>query len=276
MAHDVPFTVLVVGGSDPTGGAGIQGDLRTLAAHGVHPTAVVAALTAQNHRGVHAVADVGADLVVAQVEAVLAQVAPRAVKTGMLLAPETAAAVAQALGSVTAPLVVDPVLGASAGGALARPGLPAALAAHLFPRAAVVTPNLDEAAVVLGGPVAPGGEAEAAARLRATWRCGAVLLKGGHGVGPLATDWLATADRVLALSLPRLAVRDGHGSGCALATSLAARLGRGEDVATAAAGAKAYLHRALAAARPLGIGRGPVRHDVPVDADTGRPTVGPA
>lgn len=273
MAHDVPFTVLVVGGSDPTGGAGVQGDLRTLAAHRTYGTAVVAAVTAQNHRGVVAVADVGADLVVAQVEAVLAQVAPRAVKVGMVLSPETAAATGKALASLRVPRVVDPVLQASAGGTLARPGLTTALATHLFAGAALVTPNLSEAAVFLGRPVAEGEGPVVAPLLRRTWGCAAVLLKGGHGAGPVATDWLATDAGAFALSLPRLATAHGHGSGCALATSIAVRLGRGDDVVTAVAGAKAYLHRALAAARALGVGRGPVGHDVPDDAPEPRPTV---
>jgi hydroxymethylpyrimidine/phosphomethylpyrimidine kinase len=189
----LPFTVLSIGGSDPTGGAGVAGDLKTVAAHGAYGAAVVAAVTAQNHRGVTAAVEIAPDLVRAQVEAVLAQVAPRAVKTGMLFAPATVAAVGRALANLGAPLVVDPVLSASAGGTLARAGLLEALAAHLLPRAAVVTPNLDEAAAALGWAVAPGAEVAAARALRSRWGGVAVLLKGGHGTGDRAVDVLATA-----------------------------------------------------------------------------------
>lgn len=266
MAEALPFTVLSVGGTDPTAGAGVAGDLKTIAAHGGYGTAAVAAVTAQNHRGVTAAVEVAPDVVRAQIEAVLGQVPPRAVKTGMLLSPTNVVAVARALAGLAVPLVVDPVLAASAGGALARAGLLEALAAHLLPRATLVTPNLDEAAAALGWAVAPGAEVAAARALRSRWGGVALLLKGGHGAGDQAVDVLATEAGVFTLSLPRLPGRDGHGSGCALATSIACRLGRGEPLLTAVVGAKAYLHRALAAATPLGSGRGPVRHDVPADA----------
>lgn len=259
-------TLLTIGGVDPLGGAGVTADARTCAAHGAGSATVVAALTAQNHRGVHAVRDAGADFVRLQLAAVLAQVTPDAAKTGMLLDKATVAAVADGLKGWTGFLVVDPVLSATAGGTLARTGLLDALAAHLLPRAAVVTPNLDEAAAALGAPVPPDGLAAAARVLRARWRTAAVLLKGGHAGGHAAVDVLATADATHAFSLPRLPVANGHGSGCALATSLALRLARGDGLLVAVAGAKAYLHRALAAAQPLGAGRGPVRHDVPTDA----------
>lgn len=262
-----PFTVLSIGGSDPLCGAGIQGDLATFAAHGVLGTTVVAAVTAQNHAGVTAVAEVTADLVAAQLEAVFGQVTPRAVKTGMLWSPETVETVARALRGKALPLVVDPVLAASAGGALARSGLAAALAHALLPLATLATPNLDEAAIFLGRPVGPADAAEAAAVLRRLWGCRGVLVKGGHAGGDRAIDVLATEAGTVTFSLPRVATGDGHGSGCALSASLAVRLGRGDDLSTAVAGAKAYLHRALAAARPLGRGRGPVRHDVAADAE---------
>src|SRR5690606_27923208 len=146
----------------------------------------------QNHRGVTAAVEVAPDLVRAQVEAVLAQGAPRAVETGMLFAPATVAAVGRALANLGAPLVLAPVLSASAGATLARAGLLEALAAHLLPRAAVVTPNPDEAAAALGWAVAPGAEVAAARALRSRWGGVAVLLKGGHATGDLAVDVLAT------------------------------------------------------------------------------------
>lgn len=265
MRIDRTFTVLACGGTDPTGGAGVEGDLATLAAHGVWGTAVVTAVTAQNAAGVTAVHGIPADVVVRQIEAVLGQVPPRAVKTGMLLSAATARAVAGALARAAVPCVVDPVLGATAGGVpLADPDLAAALVAHMAPIARLFTPNLDEADVLLGRAVGRGEEAAAAEALRR--RLGTdVLLKGGHAGGAEAVDWLATARGVRAFSLPRVATPHGHGSGCALASSLAVRLGRGDDLDAAVAGAKAYLHRALAAAGPLGSGRGSVRHEVPAD-----------
>lgn len=265
MGNGDPFSVLSIAGSDPTGGAGVQGDLKTFAAHGAFGMAVVAALTAQNHRGVAAAAPVLSGFVVQCLEAVLDQAAPAGTKTGMLLTPEVAEAVGACLArrpEGRRHLVVDPVLWATAGGALARTGLLDALRRAIVPLAEVVTPNLDEGAAVLGRPIEPGEERDAAQALWRAFGGPAVLLKGGHARGA-PTDHLATAQGVEAFTLPRLDVHDGHGAGCALSASLAVRLGRGEPLSVAVAGAKAYVHRALAAARPLGCGRGPVRHDVP-------------
>lgn len=270
MGNGDLFSVLSVAGSDPTGGAGVQGDLKTFSAHGAYGMAVVAALTAQNHLGVVATSPVSPAFVVQCLEAVLDQAVPAGTKTGMLLTPEVAEAVAACLSARPEGrlhLVVDPVLRATAGGDLARAGLLDALVRRVFPLAEVVTPNLDEGAALLGRAIGVGEERDAAAAL---WRaCGgpAILLKGGHASGA-PVDHLATARGVESFTLPRLDVRDGHGAGCALSASLAVRLGRGEPLRVAVAGAKAYVHRALAAARPLGAGRGPVRHDVPADAAT--------
>jgi hydroxymethylpyrimidine/phosphomethylpyrimidine kinase len=226
--------------------------------------AVVTAVTAQNAYGVTGVHPVPPEVVVGQLEAVLAQVSPRAVKTGMLWSAATARAASAALAGVRAPIVVDPVLTATAGGApLAEADLAGALVERLAPLATLVTPNLDEGAVLLGREIAPGEEAEAAAALRRLLRTD-VLLKGGHARGPLSVDHLATGAGVQAFSKPRVPTPHGHGSGCALAASLAVRLGRGDPLADAVAGATAYVVRALEAAEPLGRGRGPVRHDVPV------------
>jgi len=253
--------VVTVAGSDPTGGAGLQGDLKTFAAHGVHGAAVVAAITVQNHAGVREVAGVEPRLVVAQLEAVLDQVTPAAGKTGMLHRAETARALADLLRRRPLPyLVVDPVLEATAGGLLAEPGLVRALVEHLFPLATVVTPNLPEAAALLGRAVPPE-DAEEAARALVALGCAAALVKGGHAPGP-PTDVLATRSGVVRWTSPRIETRDGHGAGCALAASIAARLATGSPLDRAVEGARAYVRRALEAAVPLGRGRGPVRHDV--------------
>ncbi len=269
MGNGDPFSVLSIAGSDPTGGAGLQGDLKTFAAHRAYGMAVPAALTAQNHLGVAAVAPVAAAFVVASLEAVLDQAAPAATKTGMLLTAEVAEAVGACLArrpEGRRHLVVDPVLRATAGGALAERGLLDALRRAVLPLAELVTPNLDEAGVLLGRAIGPGEERDAAVALHRLLGGPAVLLKGGHSHGE-PIDYLAhLAPRKLevgAYTLPRLEIRDGHGAGCALSASIAVRLGRGEPLTIAVAGAKAYVHRALAAARPLGNGRGPVRHDVP-------------
>jgi hydroxymethylpyrimidine/phosphomethylpyrimidine kinase len=254
--------VLTVAGSDPTGGAGVQGDLKTFAAHGVFGMAAVAAITAQNDAGVLSVTPVDPLVVAEQVEAVLDQVAPQAGKTGMLLLPETVRMVARVLRARRVPnLVVDPVLEATAGGALAAPGFLEALVEEVFPLAALVTPNLAEAAALLRRPTVAPEEVDDAARAILDLGCPAVLVKGGHGKGP-ATDVLAAGGEVVRLVGDRVPTTHGHGAGCALSASIAARLALGDPLLRAVEGAKAYVRRALEAAVPLGRGRGPVRHDV--------------
>ncbi len=251
-----------IAGSDPTGGAGLQGDLKTFAAHGVRGTAVVSALTVQGARGVSRVEAVAPDLVAEQLRVVLEEVRPRALKTGMLWDGPTIRAVASLLEAAPrAPLVVDPVLAASAGGDLLRPEALPALLEALLPLATVITPNLPEAARLLGRATIAPGEEDDAARALLRLGCRAVLLKGGHGVGPEAVDVLATPSGVQRFALRRLPGADPHGTGCALSAALAARLGLGRPLEVAVAGAKAYVHRALVAA-----GGGPLVHAVPAEA----------
>jgi len=260
------FIVACVAGSDPTGGAGLQADLKTFAAHGVVGTAIVSAVTVQNHEGVRAVVAIAPEVVAAQLEALLDQVVPRAIKTGMLHSAETAVAVAEVLARrPIAHLVVDPVFTATAGGSLAAPSLAEALSSRLLPMAALVTPNWDEAGVLLGRPVLEADAPRAAVELFRRLDGPAVLLKGGHGHGPESTDVLVTAHGVVSLTAPRISTPHGHGTGCALSASIVARLARGDRMESAIRGAKAYVHRALLAARPLGVGRGPVAHDVAAD-----------
>lgn len=266
MRTEETFIVASIAGSDPTGGAGLQGDLKTFAAHGVVGTAIVAAVTVQNHGGVRAVFAIPPEVVAAQFEALLDQVVPRAIKTGMLLSAETVAAVADVLARRPIPLlVVDPVLRASAGGALASPSFPAALSSRLLPLAALVTPNFEEAGALLGRAVTEADAASAAVELFRRLDGPAVLLKGGHGRGMDSVDVLVTAHGVVSLGATRVATTHGHGTGCALSASIAARLARGDRMEDAVRGAKAYVHRALLAARPLGSGRGPVAHGVTAD-----------
>ena len=262
-----PFIVLSVAGSDPTGGAGIQGDLKTFATHGVHGTAVVAAVTVQNANGVRAIHAIPPPLVAAQMETLFEQAAPRAMKTGMLHSPETVAAVAGVLARwPVGNLVVDPVLAATSGGALAEPGLLDAMRSHLVPLARLVTPNRAEASALLHRRIDDADAEPAARALLAALGCGAVLLKGGHARGP-ATDVLATRDWVLEFTLPRIETPHGHGTGCALSAAITARLALGADLPQAVQGAKAWVYRGLASAVALGSGRGCVDHSAPLEQD---------
>lgn len=252
-----------IAGSDPTGGAGLQGDLKTFAAHGVYGTAVVTAITVQGRRGVTRVDAAGADLVGEQLDVVLDEVGPRGLKTGMLWDAETIRVVASRLRHAPFAVVVDPVLAATTGGNLLHPDALTALRDDLLPLATICTPNLLEGARLLGtGAIADEGMAEAAVALLDLGP-EAVLLKGGHGGGAEAVDVLATrGGDVTHLRLPRLAGANAHGTGCALAASLAARLALGDGLREAAEGAKAYVHRALAAAAARGR-EAILVHDVP-------------
>ncbi len=253
-----------IAGSDPTGGAGLQGDLKTFAAHRVYGTAVVTAITVQGRRGVTRVEAAGADLVGEQLDVVLEEVVPQGLKTGMLWDAATIRVVARRLGEAAFPVVVDPVLAATTGGDLLHPDALTALRDDLLPLATICTPNLLEGARLLGVGAIADEDMAAAAVAILDLGPGAVLLKGGHAGGSDAVDVLATRTAGVAeLRLPRLAGANAHGTGCALAASLAARLARGDDLRQAADGAKAYVHRALAAAAARGR-EAILVHDVPV------------
>ena len=255
-----PPVVLSIAGSDPSGGAGLQADLVTFAAHGLLGQGVVTALTVQSTRGVLAVHPVEPALVRAQLDALLEVEAPAAVKLGMLACAETVQTVAERLASDdlgAVPVVLDPVLAATRGPELLAAGGLEALRAALLPRVDVLTPNLDEAASLLGRPV---GEVllrpEAACRALAALGPRAVLLKGGHAGGATSEDLLFCDDAWLRLAADRVDTPNDHGTGCALASALAARLARGEELRAAARGAKGFVTRALAAAREWNFGEG--------------------
>jgi hydroxymethylpyrimidine/phosphomethylpyrimidine kinase len=249
MTEPSRIPVLSIAGSDPTGGAGLQGDLKTFCAHGVDGAAVVTAVTVQGRAGVARVDPVDPATVAAQVRVVLEEVRPRGIKTGMLWSGSIVRAVAEILGRRgNAPLVVDPVLAASAGGELLVPDALAALRELLLPLADLVTPNLPEAAALLGVAAIPDEEQADAARSLLALGAQAVLLKGGHGGGDTAIDVLALPGQLERLSLPRIPDANAHGTGCALSASITTRLARGEPLPAAVRGAKAYVHRAIAAA----------------------------
>jgi hydroxymethylpyrimidine/phosphomethylpyrimidine kinase len=264
---------LTIAGSDSSGGAGIQADLKTFSAFGVYGASVLTALTAQNTRGVQGVHPVPPDFVVAQMVSVLDDLDVKAIKTGMLADAAIIGAVVDALTAHAPgiPLVVDPVMVATSGDVLLARDAIETVRQRLIPRATLITPNLPEAAELLGEPIART-EAEACAQLGRLTAIGAraVLLKGGHGDGDEAVDLLALDGRVIRLADRRIATRNTHGTGCTLSAAIAARLAIGDDLETAVAAAKRYVHDAIDAGRDLGVGQGngPVDHLFAMPAPT--------
>ena len=251
--------VLVVAGSDSGGGAGIQADIKAVMAMGGYAATAITALTAQNTLGVHAVLAVPAEFVRAQMAAVLDDIGADAVKTGMLGSAEIVEAVADALTrrAPAVPLVLDPVMLAKGGAPLlAGPALQV-LRTRLLPLAALLTPNLPEAEELLGHPI--HDPAQAAQALRAIGPQ-AVLLKGGHAEGPTVVDVLADASGTARFERPRIATRHTHGTGCTLASAIAALLARGMKLRDAVRGARDYVQEAIRTAPGLGAGHGPLNH----------------
>lgn len=255
-------TVITVAGSDPSGGAGIQADLKTFSALGVYGGAVITALTAQNTRGVTGVLPIPGAFVAEQLDALFADLDVRAVKTGMLGSPDVVEAVADAARRHGIQnLVVDPVMVATSGDRLVDDATVEAIRDRLLPLATVVTPNLPEAAALLG--VASVSAAEAAAAAVDLHAKGpAALVKGGHADGPDAVDVLADDGGILELRAPRVPTANTHGTGCTLSSAIAVGLGHGRPLRDAVRDAKSYLTEALLAADQLHIGggHGPVHH----------------
>ena len=255
---------LTIAGSDSSGGAGIQADLKTLAAFGVYGASALTALTAQNTRGVVAVDAVAARFVVAQMEAVLSDLDVGAIKTGMLANAAIVAEVADRLRvELGRPIVVDPVMVATSGHVLLEPDAIDALKRQLLPKAFLVTPNLSEAARLLGADEAVS-EAQTVAQARAllNFGCKAVLLKGGHGSGNEAVDILCDGAGIERFVRPRIDTRNTHGTGCTLSAAIVALLAHGVGLREAVARAKQFVWLALHEGRRLriGNGRGPVDH----------------
>jgi hydroxymethylpyrimidine kinase/phosphomethylpyrimidine kinase len=256
--------VLSIAGLDPSGGAGIAADLKTFAALRCNGMAVITALTAQNTQGVRAVHVPPADFSAAQINAIFEDIEVAAVKIGMLACGAIAEEVAGRLAHYKPRFIVlDPVLAATSGDALATSDTAGAIVRHLFPLATLVTPNLLEAARLSGQVVA--GDLEGmrrAARALHGRGAKAVLVKGGHLGGPTSDDLFFEQESFRLLSAPRLETRDTHGTGCTLSSAIAAFLAHGYTLPDAIAAAKAYLNGALAAAASLnaGHGSGPLNH----------------
>ena len=253
---------LTIAGSDSGGGAGIQADLKTFSALGVYGASVLTAVTAQNTRTVAAVHAIPPQMIHAQIRAVLDDLDVRAVKIGMLGSAEAARAVADALAGRGLPVVLDPVMIAKSGDPLIEDEAIAALKDRLLPQATVLTPNLPEAARLLGRAPAED-EAEVLAQGKALLALGPrwVLMKGGHAGGAICTDRLVGPER-RDHAAPRLATRNTHGTGCTLSSAIAAGLAQGMAVPAAVERAHGWLHGAILAADRLriGSGHGPVHH----------------
>ncbi|WP_374999692.1 bifunctional hydroxymethylpyrimidine kinase/phosphomethylpyrimidine kinase [Aeromicrobium sp. CTD01-1L150] len=255
--------MLSVAGSDPSGGAGIQADLKTATALGVYAGAVLTALTAQNTTGVQGIHAVPPEFVGTQLESVLTDLDVRAVKIGMLGAPEVAAVVADALRRRPVPAVVlDPVMVASSGDRLVPQETIEVIATELLPLATVVTPNVPEAQILTGAAVDDLAGLELAGQLLVEAGARAALVKGGHLSGAESIDLLVTGEGAQKLAAPRVETPHTHGTGCTLSSAVAAFLVRGEPLQEAVARAKDYLVAALASGsrRDVGAGHGPVDH----------------
>ena len=254
-------TALTIAGSDSGGGAGIQADLKTFAAHGVFGTSAVTAVTAQNTLGVIAWQAMPADLVTAQIEAVAADFDLAAVKIGMLANAAIVEAVAAAIVELDLPdVIVDPVMVAKGGDRLLEGDAVDALRRELLPRTRVLTPNVPEAEVLSGMRIASVDDMRSAARRILTFGPRVVLVKGGHLDGPDSVDVAVTADASLELRRPRLPTTNTHGTGCTLSSAIAANLGLGLELREALERAREYLDGAIRHAPGLGRGHGPLGH----------------
>jgi len=253
---------LTIAGSDSGGGAGIQADLKTFAAFDVYGASVVTALTAQNTRGVKAIAAVEPAFVAAQIDAVLDDLDVGAVKTGMLLSAAVIDVVVDRLAArPPRHLVVDPVLVATSGEPLLEPAAIVRLRERLVPLATLVTPNLREAEALTGRPVTRSADLRDAARALLDLGARAVLVKGGHLEGE-ALDLLDDGKSVRELSAPRIARPDAHGTGCTLSAAIAAGLARGLELGAAVVAAKRYVTHAIESASRVGQGA-PALHHLP-------------
>jgi hydroxymethylpyrimidine/phosphomethylpyrimidine kinase len=255
---------MTIAGSDSGGGAGIQADLKTFHQFGVHGTTAITALTAQNTMGVGAVHPVPPAFLHAQLDCLIADLPPDAVKTGMLSEASLVEVVVSVARAQQWPaLVVDPVMVASSGDRLLSPDAEAILRDELLPLARVVTPNLDEAEILLGQEVRDAASMERAGRALVALGARAALVKGGHLDGDIVTDVLVTADETRRFTRPRLNIPGAHGTGCTLSAAIATGLAVGRPLGVSVEDALRYVNRAMQAALALGRGHPPLNHAVP-------------
>lgn len=261
--HEYP-RVLTIAGSDSGGGAGIQADLKTFSALGCFGTTAITALTAQNTQGVRSIHGVPASMLKDQIDAVIEDIGVHAVKIGMLHAPDIVMTVAEAIDRHALPhVVLDPVMVATSGAVLIDSPAVNVLVHELFGRAQVITPNLDEASMLVGRKLRSESDMEAAAQEMLSKGARAVLLKGGHLVGDQVSDLLLTQDGLKHwMRAPRIATANTHGTGCTLSSAIAAHLAHGETLLDAIEAARNFVRGALQAGASVrtGAGSGPLNH----------------
>ncbi len=252
--------VLTIAGVDPSGGAGVLADVKTFAAHGCYAMGVITAVTSQNTQGVRGYEDVSPALIASQIEAVFDDISVDAVKIGMVSVPETIEAIAAKLEQYKAsPVVVDPVMVATSGDRLLTEKAVETLKQRLFPLAAVITPNIPEAEVLLDRKIETVEEMEQAGKdLHAAYGC-AVLVKGGHRIED-ATDVLFDGIAVHHFSGRRSDSKNTHGTGCSLSSAIAANLANGKSLAEAVKEGKEYVYRGIVNSETIGHGHGPIHH----------------
>jgi hydroxymethylpyrimidine/phosphomethylpyrimidine kinase len=258
--------VLIVAGSDSGGGAGIQADVKTVTMLDAYAATAITALTAQNTEGVFAVLPIPPDFIRRQIEVVLDDIGADAVKTGMLhdaAVVETVAAVLDER-ALRVPLVVDPVMVAKGGARLIEPDAIAALRQLLIPRAAVLTPNLPEAEILAGTTIGDAAAMQRAGESLLSLGCRAVLMKGGHLAGDTVADMLVTDTGTRVWESRRIDTRHTHGTGCTLASAIAAGLAQGLAIEPAVDRARRYVRQAIASAPGIGRGHGPLDHAHPL------------
>ncbi len=259
---------MTIAGSDSGGGAGIQADLKTFQALGVYGTCAITAITAQNTLGVQAVHEVPAEVIAAELDAVLEDIGTDAAKTGMLSSAAIIATVAERLRHWRVErLVVDPVMVAKSGDRLLREDATEALVRMLVPLAFVLTPNLPEAEVLVGRRLETGADVRQAARDIVALGARSVVMKGGHRPGD-ALDVLFDGHAFHEFTSERIDTPNTHGTGCTLSAAIAAGLASGLDLVAAVGSAKRYVTQAIRHARPLGAGHGPVAHDWPLSRES--------
>jgi hydroxymethylpyrimidine/phosphomethylpyrimidine kinase len=251
---------LTIAGSDPSGGAGLQADLKTFHRFGVYGEAVVTLITVQNTRGVTRVSTLDPDLVAGQIRAVIEDIPPQAAKVGALGSREVVESVAREAERFSFPLVVDPVMISKHGAHLIDPDAIHALIERLIPRAFLLTPNLDEAAALVGFPVEDSDTMVRAAGKLASMGAANVLVKGGHLRGDALDVLRLASGEIREFSAPRIETRHTHGSGCTYSAAITAELAKGTALAEAVARAKTFITEAIRTAPRLGAGEGPLNH----------------
>ncbi|MGB5948283.1 MAG: bifunctional hydroxymethylpyrimidine kinase/phosphomethylpyrimidine kinase [Parvibaculum sp.] len=268
MSDEFQGRVLIIAGSDSGGGAGIQADIKTVTALGGYAMTAVTAITVQDTLGVHGIHEIPVDIVRAQIAVTLADIGADAVKTGMLHSAEIIEAAAEEISRLApdAALVVDPVMVAKGGAALLKSEAVDALKSGLIPLATIITPNAPEASALTGRRVETLEDQKAAADALIGLGCEAVLIKGGHIPGDTIFDVLATEETIEVMSSPRIDTRHTHGTGCTLASAIAAFLAQGAELREAVEAARDYVHMAILTAPGFGKGHGPLNHGWTVQA----------